>query len=165
MDFFLYFIFLEVYQTYILRFTLMLKRGYVLPPCYSRLFRERCTVLLRMRTTSRTTTSTHTKHAEKKYYIGSQKRLPKQTRNILVGKEPNLFKTVGLIRMKRTTMMPSFTASTIATFWFVNAGLAYIIIHLLQPRHILLITTTDGCVNPLMEMTKMYIRLLKCVVS
>ena len=29
----------------------------------------------------------------KKYYIGSQKWLPKQTRNILVGKEPNLFKT------------------------------------------------------------------------
>ena len=28
-----------------------------------------------------------------RYYIGSQKRLPKQTRNILVGKEPNLFKT------------------------------------------------------------------------
>ena len=28
-----------------------------------------------------------------KYYIGSQKWLLKQTRNILVGKEPNLFKT------------------------------------------------------------------------
>ena len=82
----------------------MLKRRYVLPPCSNRLFRKRCTILLRIRTTFRTTTSTHTKHAEKKYYIGSQKRLPKQTRNILVGKEPNLFKTVGLIRMKWTTM-------------------------------------------------------------
>ena len=60
---------------------------------------------------------------------------------------------------------PSFTASTIATFCFVNAGLAYIIIHLLLPRHILLITTTDGCVNSLMEMTKMSIPLLKCMVS
>ena len=28
-----------------------------------------------------------------KYYIWSQKRLSKQTHNILVGKEPNLFKT------------------------------------------------------------------------
>jgi len=32
------------------------------------------------------------KARRKKYYIGSQKRLPKQTRNILVEKEHNLFK-------------------------------------------------------------------------
>ena len=43
------------------------------------------------------------KACKTKYYIGSQKRLPKQTRNILVVKEPNLFKTAGLIRMKWTT--------------------------------------------------------------
>ena len=47
----------------------------------------------------------HIQSMQKKNYIESQKRLPKQTHNILVGKEPNLFKTVGLIRMKRTTMM------------------------------------------------------------
>ena len=56
-------------------------------------------------------------------------------------------------------------ASTVARFGFVNARLAYIIIHLLQPRYIFLITTTDACVNPLMEMTEMSIRLLKCVLS
>jgi len=43
------------------------------------------------------------KARRKKYYIGSQKRLPKQTRSILVGKDHNLFKTAWLIRMKRTT--------------------------------------------------------------
>ena len=42
-----------------------MKRRYVLPPCYSRLFRKRCKVLLQMRLTFRNTTSTHTKHAEK----------------------------------------------------------------------------------------------------
>ena len=45
----------------------------------------------------------HIQRTQKKNYIGSQKRLPKQTRNILVMKERNLFKTAGLIRMKRTT--------------------------------------------------------------
>ena len=45
----------------------------------------------------------HIQRMQKKNYIGSQKRLPKQTRNILVRKERNLFKTAGLIWMKRTT--------------------------------------------------------------
>ena len=108
------------------------------------------------------------KACRKQHYIASQKRLPRQTCNILVGRKHNLFRQQDWSERNGPLQHPSFMASTVSTshsFCFLTLGLAYIIVHLLQPCHILLITATDGGVNPLMEMTKMSIRPMKIILS